>query len=143
MNQPVLYELDFRLSYGECDPAGIVYFASYYPWFERVFNEWCFVNGFATEKMRELWGASHVSRASNCEYLIPGRLHDPLTCRMLLGHVGETSYSMRFEVVHREDGQIFATGGMFFVFVDEQFPPRPVTVPEGLRAELRTRGYDV
>lgn len=142
MNQPVLHELDFRLSYGDCDPAGIVYFASYYPWFERVFNEWCYLNDFATDRMRELWGAAHVSRASNCEYLIPGRLYDPLTCRMRLGHVGTTSYSMRFEVVHRQDGRTFATGAMSFVFVDEQFPPRPVPVPDGLRKELRARNCE-
>ena len=139
-DQPVLHEIDLRLSYGDCDPAGIVYYAAYYPWFERVFNEWTFLNGFPPDRMRELWGSTHVSRSSGCEYLIPGRLFDPFTCRMRLGHVGSTSFSMRFDVDHRDHGQTYARGRMVFVFIDEQFPPRPVAVPDGLIAELRVRG---
>ena len=45
-SQPVLHEIEFRLSYGDCDPAGIVYFAAYYPWFDRTYNEWAFLGGF-------------------------------------------------------------------------------------------------
>lgn len=142
IKQPILHSLDFRLSYGECDPAGIVYYASYYPWFERVFNEWTFLNDFPPDKMRALWGASHVSRASGCEYLIPGRVFDPFTCSMKLNHVGRTSFSMHFDVTHREDGQRYAAGSMNFVFIDEQFPPRPVPVPDGLKKELRSRGCE-
>jgi acyl-CoA thioester hydrolase len=142
MTQPALHKLDFRLSYGDCDPAGIVYYAAYYQWFERVFNEWTFLNGFPPDKMRELWGAAHVSRASGCEYLIPGRLFDPFTCTMRLSHVGTTSFSMRFDVVNRDDAKTYAVGTMWFVFVDEQFPPRPVAVPSGLKDELRARGCE-
>lgn len=140
MTQPVLHHMDFRLSYGDCDPAGIVYYAAYYQWFERVFNEWAFLNGFPPHVMRERWGASHVARASGCEYLIPGRLYDPFRCAMTLDRVGTTSFSMRFDVVHREDAQIYAVGGMTFVFVDGEMPPHPVAVPAGLREELQARG---
>ncbi len=84
-----LHHLDFRLSYGECDPAGIVYYAAYYPWFERVLNEWTYLNGFPPHKMREPGGAAHVSRASQCEYLIPGRLFDPFRCGMTFDAVGK------------------------------------------------------
>ena len=143
MSDGVLHHLDFRLSYADCDPAGIVYFAAYYPWFERVFNEWTFLNGFPPGRMRELWGATHVSRSSGCEYLVPGRLFDPFTCRMTLRGVGRTSFAMGFAMVHRENGQTYATGQMSFVFVDEQFPPRAVPVPEGFKRELRARGHDI
>ena len=96
--QPVLHEIEFRLSYGDCDPAGIVYFAAYYPWFERTYNEWAFLGGFPPGKMVELWGATHVSVASSCRYRIPGRLHDPLTCRMRLGRLGNTSFAVHLSV---------------------------------------------
>lgn len=139
----VLHHLDLRLSYGDCDPAGIVYYASYYPWFERVFNEWTFLNGFPPDKMRELWGATHVSRASGCEYFIPGRLFDAFRCAMTLHNVGKTSFTMKFDMVNLGDGQTYATGLLTFVFIDEQFPPRPVPVPDGLKNELMTRGCDV
>ncbi len=139
----VLHTNDFRLSYGECDPAGIVYFAAYYPWFERTFNEWNFLSGNLPGELAAKWGASYVSRASSCEYLIPGRLFDPFTCEMRLGHVGSSSYSMTYAIVHRENGNTYATGKMTLVFISQDFPPRPVPVPDGFKDEMRARGYDV
>jgi len=142
--QPVLHEIEFRLSYGDCDPAGIVYFAAYYPWFERTYNEWAFLGGFPPGKMVELWGATHVSVASSCRYRIPGRLHDPLTCRMRLGRLGNTSFAVHLSVDHRETGETMAEGEMTFVFVegdlDADERPRPTPVPQGLRDVFTAAG---
>jgi acyl-CoA thioester hydrolase len=138
--QPVLHEIEFRLSYGDCDPAGIVYFAAYYPWFDRTYNEWAFLGGFPPGAMVELWGATHISVASDCRYRVPGRLHDPLTCRMRLGRIGTTSLSMHFSIDHRETGVTMADGHMHFVFVtgelDGDDRPRPTPVPEQMRTIL-------
>ena len=143
-SQPVLHEIPFRLSYGDCDPAGIVYFAAYYPWFERTYNEWAFLGGFAPGTMVELWGATHVSVASSCRYYIPGRLHDPLVCRMRLGGIGNTSFSIHLSIDHRETGDTLAEGEMNFVFVtgdlDADARPRPTPVPQGLRDVLAAAG---
>ena len=142
--QPVLHEIEFRLSYGDCDPAGIVYFAAYYPWFDRVYNEWAYLGGFPPSKMVELWGATHLSVASGCRYRIPGRLHDPLTCRMRLGGIGTTSFVAHFTVEHRETSDTHAEGEMVFVFVtgeaDGDERPRSTPVPEGLRDVLTAAG---
>ena len=142
--QPVLHENEFRLSYGDCDPAGIVYFAAYYPWFERTYNEWAFLGGFPPGRMVELWGATHVSVASDCRYRVPGRLHDPLTCRMRLGEIGNTSLSLHFSIDHRETGETMADGRMHFVFVtgalDGDERPRPTPVPRQLREILDAAG---
>jgi acyl-CoA thioester hydrolase len=143
-SQPVLHEIEFRLSYGDCDPAGIVYFAAYYPWFERTYNEWAFLGGFPPGKMAQLWGATHVSVASSCVYRVPGRLHDPLTCRLRLGRIGTTSFSIRLSIDHRETGETMAEGEMSFVFVsgepDADDRPRPAPVPQQLRDILAEAG---
>ncbi len=137
---PVLQEMDFRLSYADCDPAGIVFYAAYYGWFERVLTEWTVEGDFTADTQREKWGASHVSVASGCSYRIPGRLFDPFAVRMRLGHLGRSSWSMHFSVDHRETGDVYAEGHMTFVFVDESFPPRPVPAPEGFKDVLRAAG---
>lgn len=142
-NGPVLQSIKLRLSYADCDPAGIVYYAAYYPWFERVYNEWTVVNDIRPDRMRDLWGATHITRASDCEYLIPGRLFDQFTCEMRLGHLGNTSFSMRFEMINCADGKTYAIGRMVFVFVDDDFPPRPVAVPDGFKEELRAMGCKI
>ena len=137
---PVLFAMDFRLTYGDCDPAGIVYYAAYYRWFEAVMTEWTVTGGFTADRQRDLWGATHVSVASGARYRIPGRLFEPFTVQMRLGHVGTTSVSMQFAVVHRENGATYANGHMSFVYIDEDFPPRPVPVPDGLKQVLAEAG---
>jgi acyl-CoA thioester hydrolase len=139
--RPVLAALDFRLSYGDCDPAGIVYYAAYYPWMERVYTEWTHTGGFDASRMREAWGATHVSRASGCDYYVPGELFDPLRCEMRLRGLGDTSFVMDFPIVHRERDELVAQGHIVFVFVDDDF--RSTAVPEGLRVVLRNAGYEV
>lgn len=143
---PVIHAIDLRLSYGDCDPAGIVYFAAYYPWFERTYNEWAFLGGFSPSRMHELWGATHISVASGCRYHVPGRLHDALRCEMRLGRLGTTSFSPHFSIVERATGDLFAEGTMTFVFVDQENlyddeRPRPVRVPHQLREILAAAGY--
>jgi acyl-CoA thioester hydrolase len=146
-DQPVLHEIGFRLAYGDCDLAGIVYFAAYYPWFERVYNEWAFLGGFPPARMVELWGATHVSVASGCRYRIPGRIHDPLVCRMRLGRIGTTSFTPHFTIEHAETGETFAEGDMTFVFIEGaaggDVRPRPTPVPQGLRDVLVAAGCTV
>ena len=146
LDQPVLHEIGFRLSYADCDPAGIVYYAAYYPWFERVLNEWAFLGGFPPARTHELWGATQVTVASSCRYHIPGRLHDPLVARMRLGRLGTTSYTLHFTVDHSETGQLFAEGKLTLVFVDQadlgdDDRPRPTPVPVQFRDVLAAAGY--
>ena len=62
---------------------------------------------------------------------------------MRLGHVGTSSYSMVYDVVHRDNRDVYARGKMTFVFVSDDFPPKPVAAPEGFKVEMRARGYDV
>lgn len=134
----VLHRLQYRLSYGDCDPAGIVYYAAYYPWQERVYSEWTFVNGIASDRMLELWGASTVSRASGCEYLVQGKLFDLLHCEMHLADIGRTSYTLRFEQVRQPDGVVMAAGHMTLVFLGAD--GRPVPVPEPMKEHLKRAG---
>src|SRR5437660_1285755 len=96
--------------------------------------------------MHELWGATHISVASGCNYRVPGRLNDPFMARMRLGRLGTTSFTMSFTVDHRETGVTYADGFMTLVFVDraglgDDVRPRPAPVPEGMRAALRAAGY--
>jgi YbgC/YbaW family acyl-CoA thioester hydrolase len=139
-DQPILHSLDFRLSYGDCDPAGIVYYAAYYPWFERVYSEWTYLQGFPTSQMPDMWGVTHISVASSCDYRRPGLLFDPFTVSMRLGHVGTTSMSMAYDVSHRENGFTYAEGKMTLVFVDDSQPLRSVAIPEEMKMALRQAG---
>lgn len=125
----VLQSTDFRLSYGDCDPLGIVYYAAYYPWMERVYNEWVFENAITPPETFKKWGVNTVMKASGCEYLVPGVLFDALTCRLRLKKIGNTSFTVWFEIARRKDEVTVATGHMVFVMVDGTMKPSPVPDP--------------
>jgi acyl-CoA thioester hydrolase len=134
----VLHANEFRLSYGECDPAGIVYYATYYPWMERTHTEWTFLRGVRSDHMAANWGVSTVSRASGCEYFAPAKLFDPLRCEMRLGRLGQTSFTMRYDFVRTTDDTLMCVGTMTLVFVGDDVRPRPV--PEPMRELLLSAG---
>lgn len=138
MSDGVLHRLEYRLSYGDCDPAGIVYYAAYYPWMERVYNEWCYLQGIGSDRMADLWGCYTNSRASGCEYRKPGQLFDLLGCEMHLDRIGTTSYTVGFDQIRQADGVVIAAGFMTLVFMNEQ--RRPVPVPEQMRDKLLQAG---
>jgi acyl-CoA thioester hydrolase len=136
--EPVLQSMNFRLAYADCDPAGIVYYASYYPWFERTYSEWKISDASAAADETGAWGARHISRASACEYLVVGKLFDPLRCEMRFGGMGKTSFTMVFDVVHREREELIARGHMVLVFIDDD--RRPTPIPERFQDALKILG---
>ena len=139
---PVIATMDIRLSYADCDPAGLVYFAAYYPFMERVYNEWTYTSGFAPSNMPDLWGGTHISASSGCDYLKPGVLFDPFTVELRLRHMGTTSFSIQADFVHRDTGDTHAIGHILFVWVDsETWKPKPIA--EEYRTVFREIGYKV
>ncbi|HEX3947663.1 MAG TPA: thioesterase family protein [Acidimicrobiales bacterium] len=127
-----LHALDFRLSWGECDPAGIVYFASWFPWLERVQTEWLFLAGERPDTLAERRGIGMVVRHVGCDYLVPAKVFDPLRCRLTGGRFKNTSVVQSFTIDNRDTGVTHARAAMTVVFLDAT--GRPAPPPATLRA---------
>lgn len=137
MNDGTMATTRFRLSWGECDPAGIVYFAAYFPWMERLHSGWWFDRGLRFDRMLDLIGAHPVTRSTQCGFLAPARVLDPLVMTMRLDGLGTTSFSVAFEVVDELDPAApvrVAESRIDLVFVDGT--SRPVPVPPTARRAL-------
>lgn len=132
--QKSLQELSFRLTYGDCDPAGIVYFAAYFPWMERANTEWHVAVGAPVNSMLGRWGATEITRHAACDYLLPAQLHDRLTVSVCLVRLGRTSFELAFPFRRESDGATTAVGSMVTVMIDEE--RRPVPIPEFLVGKL-------
>lgn len=134
MTRRIVQELQFRLTYADCDPAQVVYYAAYYPWFERTSTEWWYSNHIWIDKLAESHGVALLSRASGCEYLATTRVYDQLVCRMSIGRIGETSMTLDFDMVRRDDDVLVASGFITLVTITPGAGPAPI--PAGLRALL-------
>ena len=135
-----LHQLEFRLAYSECDPAGIVYYGAYHPWMERTYTDWTALVDARTDQLTATTGVATVSRHSSVSYERPARVFDLLRCEMRLGAIGRSSYTLRYDFVDQVDGGRYAMGTMTLVASTDG---RAVPVPDELRAKLESAGPPV
>lgn len=129
-SQP-LHTVRFRLSYADCDPAGIVYFATWFPWMEKAHTEYWLLRGLRFDHLMERFGSIPVTRQTECEYLVTTRLFDEIGCEMRPGRLGRTSFRMGFTFVREADRAVVARSSLTLVCMDRA--GRPVAVPGPLR----------
>lgn len=129
-----LHTVRFRLSYADCDPAGIVYYAAWFPWMEKAHTEYWLLRGLRFDELLTGHGAVPVTRHTECEYLVTTRLFDEIRCEMRPAHLGRTSYRMAFTLVRESDQAVVARSSLTLVSMDAQ--GRPVPVPEPIREVL-------
>lgn len=128
---PLLHEHTRRLSYADTDPAGILYYAAWFPRMEALQTEWLFLQDLRQDTLLERFGWWTVSRATHCDYLAAARLFDEITVELRLGEIGTSSVRFDFEMWRRSDETLVATASNWLVTVSAD--QRPVRIPEILR----------
>ena len=134
-----LHSLDFRVSYGDCDPAGIIYFGAFHPMMERTYTDWTLLAGLRSDRMAEEIGAITASRASSVSYEYSPRVYDAMRCELRLGVLGTTSYTLRYDFVDPDRHLRYALASMTMVTIDP-VERTAVRVPDPLRTALSAAG---
>lgn len=131
---PPLHQHVFRLSYGDTDPAGILYYGAWLPRMEALQSEWLLFQGLRQDTLAKRFGWWTVSRASECEYLEAARLFDEIRIELRMGRIGTTSLQFEFEMWRLADGVRVGRGSNTIVTVSPELVPIPI--PDDLRARL-------
>ncbi|RAX48041.1 hypothetical protein DQ353_17315 [Arthrobacter sp. AQ5-05] len=126
-----------RLSYADTDPAGILYYATWFPRMEALQTEWLFLKGFRQDTLLDRFGWWTVSRATHCDYLQAARLFEEITMELRIGEIGISSVRFDFEMWRRADETLVATASNWLVTVSPD--QRPIRIPENFR-EVLTSG---
>lgn len=129
--QPPLHQHTQRLSYADTDPAGILYYAAWFPRMEALQTEWLFLNGLRQDTLLERFGWWTVSRATRCDYLSAARLFEEMTIELRVGEMGTSSVRFDFEMWRYADDTLVATASNWLVTVSPD--QRPIRIPEVLR----------
>lgn len=132
--RPPLHQHTQRLSYADTDPAGILYYAAWFPRMEALQTEWLFLNGLRQDTLLERFGWWTVSRATRCDYLSAARLFEEMTIELRVGEVGTSSVRFDFEMWRYADETLVATASNWLVTVSPD--QRPIRIPEVLRKSL-------
>jgi 4-hydroxybenzoyl-CoA thioesterase len=97
-----------QLHWGDCDPAGIIFYPTYFRWFDAA--TWAFFAsvGYSAKRMR----AEHLAMplvAADCEFKAPAQQEDRAEVRSAIVRWGGKSFAIRHDVV-RTDGTLLARG---------------------------------
>lgn len=121
--------LAHRVSYGETDAMGVVYYANYLHLFERGRSELIRGLGFSYAVVEER-GIFLPVREATCRYLAPARYDEILHIRTGLAGQSRASLNFVYEITNADKSQVLTRGTTQHAVVNAQ--GRPVRVPDWL-----------
>ena len=123
--------LAHRVSYGETDAMGVVYYANYLHLFERGRSELIRGLGFSYSVVEER-GIFLPVREATCRYLAPARYDEIIHIRTGLAGQSRASLNFIYEITSADKSQILTRGTIQHAVVNAQ--GRPVRIPDWLSA---------
>ncbi len=122
--------LPHRVSYGETDAMGVVYYAEYLHYFERARSEFLRQFGMSYNEVEER-GVFLPVREASCRYRSPLRFDNLVYVRALISEWRRASIIFTYEIHNEAKTQIMATGQTQHACVDRT--GRPVPTPDWLK----------
>ncbi|MFP4286036.1 MAG: acyl-CoA thioesterase [Desulfovermiculus sp.] len=120
-----------RVSYGETDAMGIVYYANYLHWFEQARSHFIRELGLSYSEI-EARGILLPVREAFCRYRAPARFENLISIRTGIRDMNRASITFVYEVYNQSEDNRFMTSGY------TQHPcmgrdGKPVAVPQWLK----------
>lgn len=119
-----------RVSYGETDTMGVMYYAQYFYLFERGRNEIIRASGHSYKDV-ERQGLFLPACEAHCRYRSPARYDDLLDLHVWVTDWKHASFVFRYELFNEEQSRMLADGYTKHAFVNSK--GRPVAVPDWFR----------
>ncbi|HCE43464.1 MAG TPA: thioesterase [Lentisphaeria bacterium] len=128
-------EIQYRVPYADTDQMGVVYYAHYLVFFERVRNELLREEGFPYYEIEKQGIMLPVIEAV-CRYRNPARYDDMLTISGWVDEIKGVKLKICCEV--RKDGELLAEGYTVHACVNLE-TRRPVRPPESLMGLVKRK----
>jgi acyl-CoA thioester hydrolase len=120
--------ISYRVPYADTDQMGVVYYANFFVYFERVRNEMLRAIGYAYREI-EADGLMLPVIEANCRYRQPAHYDDVLAISGSFETIGRSRLRIACEV-HRDD-ELLATGHTVHACVNTH-SSKPCALPERL-----------
>lgn len=129
-----LHRIETRVTYGETDAMGIVYYANYLRWFEMGRTEFMRHLGIAYKELEDRGTYLPVSEVF-CKYFISARYDDILIIETTIGFLKRASIQFAYRILRKSDGAELVTGTTLHAFTDRE--GKIVRVPAFLKEKLQ------
>jgi acyl-CoA thioester hydrolase len=124
------------LAYADSDAAGILYFAAWFSWMERMSTQAWLDRGFRHDQMLERIGVQFVTRATTCDYVAVARPYDEIDIEMELTEAGRRSLRFAFTMTRAADTTVVARATFTLVCVDGS--GRSAAIPPDVRTAFES-----
>ena len=125
------------LAWGECDPAGIVFYPNYYRWMDEATWSIFAQAGFGADRMR----AEHYSLPlvkSSCDFAASPLFGDEIEIRSQVTKWGRSSFTLTHDFVIAKEGRALARGQESRVWCRYESGPGRALKSVPLPREVRT-----
>lgn len=135
-----------RVGFGDCDPAGIVYFPRFFHYFHETMETW-FDHGLGV-RYSEIIGARKLGFPAvhtEADFLLPCAMGEEIAVEQRVVQVGRTSIRLAYRVRSHGDPQspVRVTGATVCVVMDldplRSTFRRAVDMPDDLRSRIAAR----
>lgn len=125
--------LAHRVSYGETDAMGVMYYAEYLHLFERGRSEWIRTRGHSYAAI-EAQGIYLPVREAQCRYRAPARYDELIWLETWLDAQSRASLTFAYRLMDEAKARLLAQGSTQHAVVDNR--GKPVAIPQWLREFL-------
>ena len=87
--------------FGECDPAGVVYYPVFFHWFHELMEEW-FEQALNMSYAKCIQEQGFPAKETKAEFFRPCAVGEEVELRMSLGYLSSRSFRMDIEVWGQE-----------------------------------------
>ena len=136
---PGVYHHPHIVRFGECDPAGVVYFPVFFDWFHQAMEGW-FEAALGIPYGEVLQTIGFPAVHTEADFKRPCRISEVLSVDLSVGELRSKSLRLQYRVVG-PDGKLRATGATVCAVIAPQpgegFRFKAVSIPEPLRSAIQ------
>ena len=103
-----VHVLEYAVSFGDCDPAGIVFYPRIYGWFDRAFHDWLRRFGGHGKICQTLSATGIGLMEASAQFRRPMRDGDRLRVALSIEEWGRKTFRLSYEIT--VEGTVMAVG---------------------------------
>jgi 4-hydroxybenzoyl-CoA thioesterase len=139
-----VHVLNYTVRFGDCDPAGIVYFPRFFDLFHQAMESWFPAElGFGYHEFVRGRQLGFPAVHSEADFQRPSRFGDVIAIHLSVTRLGASSIGFRY-AIHGSEGEVRVRGASVCVCMDlDPSSPqhgRGVELPADLRARIEAFG---
>ena len=135
MSDVYTFTRGLQVRFGDCDPAGIVFYPRYFEMFNNLVEDWCAEGlGASFQELHGVRGLGLPIVNLACDFVAPSRLGDVLNAELRVERVGASSIGLAIRLAGADGGdRVRAT--LTLALMDLQ-TARATRIPETMRARI-------